>query len=106
MPNDDCIKRSDAIFALCANCDWTENCGQLREPCGEVRRINDIPAADVETVVRCRDCKFAYMTYDGECKYCACFGSKDEYGELDPELYLPGDFFCAFGTRKEDSDAE
>lgn len=68
--------------------------------------VERVPAADVETVVRCRDCKFASTTYDGECKYCACFGSKDEYGELDPELYLPGDFFCAFGVRKEVDDAE
>lgn len=24
-----------------------------------------------EEIVRCKDCKFAYMTYDGECKYCS-----------------------------------
>ena len=100
MANNDYILRSDAISAI------------RGVPPGNWSRarylvaVENVPTADVETVVRCRDCKFASMTYDGECKYCECFGSKDEYGELDPELYLPGDFYCAFGERKEKDDAE
>ena len=101
MANNDYILRSDAVSAFCGNCEGTEVCGQLGEPCEEVKRIKAIPAADVEPVVRCRDCRFAHMTYDGECKYCDCFANKDEDGELNETLYLDGDFFCAFGKRKE-----
>ena len=100
--NGEYIKRIDAKRALTAlppdlDAETVQRC---------IEAMNSPKAADVEPVVRCRDCKFASMTYDGECKYCACFASKDEYGELDPELYLPGDFFCAFGERKEADDAE
>lgn len=104
MPNDVYIKQADAVFAVQNR---IEQIGMENNPyvCSIRQAVRDVPAADVETVVRCRDCKFASMTYDGECKYCACFGSKDEYGELDPELYLPSDFFCAFGVRKEVDDA-
>ena len=57
--------------------------------------LADIPSADVAPVVRCRDCKFAHMTYGGECKYCDAWESEES-------LYLDGDFFCAFGERKDD----
>lgn len=50
MPNDDYILRSDAVSAFCMTCDGTEVCGQLGEPCDEVKRIMAIPAADVEPV--------------------------------------------------------
>ena len=46
----DYILRSDAVFAFCGNCEGTEVCGQLGEPCEEVKRIKAIPAADVEPV--------------------------------------------------------
>lgn len=48
MPNDDYILRSDAVFAFCGACEGTEICGQMGEPCDEVKRIRAIPAADVE----------------------------------------------------------
>ena len=48
MPNDDYIKRSDALDAFCGACEGTEVCGQLGELCEEVKRIMAIPAADVE----------------------------------------------------------
>ena len=54
------------------------------------------PAADVRPVVICRDCKYSHMTHDGMCKYC------DQWIEngVDEALYVPGDFFCAFGERR------
>lgn len=58
-------------------------------------RINDAPTVDAVEVVRCKDCKHAHMTYGGECKYCDMW---EEDGEA---LYLDGDFFCAYGERKE-----
>lgn len=48
MSNNDYILRSDAVSAFCGNCEGTEVCGQLGEPCEEVKRIMAIPAADVE----------------------------------------------------------
>lgn len=49
----------------------------------------------VGELVRCKDCKYAHMTYGGECKYC-------DMWEEEGEMYLDGDFYCAFGERKED----
>lgn len=51
-----------------------------------------------ETVVRCKDCKYAYLTDDGECKYCEM--EKDDNGFL-IERYRSWDWFCADGERKE-----
>lgn len=48
MQNNDYIFRSDAVSAFCGNCEGTEVCGQMGEPCDEVKRIRAIPAADVE----------------------------------------------------------
>ena len=59
-------------------------------------QIENIPVADVQPVVFCRDCKNAHMTHDGLCKYCDVM---IEYG-VDDSLYFPGDYFCADGERK------
>ena len=48
MSNNDYILRGNAISAICGDCKATEICGQLGEPCEEVKQINAIPAADVE----------------------------------------------------------
>jgi hypothetical protein len=48
MPNNDYILRGDAVSAICGDCKATDICRQLGEPCEEVKRINAIPAADVE----------------------------------------------------------
>ena len=57
--------------------------------------IDDAPTVDAVEVVRCKDCKYAHMTYGGECKYC-------DVWEAEGEMYLDGDFYCAFGERRED----
>ena len=64
-----------------------------------VESIARIPAADVRPVVFCKDCKHAHMTHDGLCKYCDMM---DERG-VDDALYLPGDWFCADGVKREES---
>ena len=56
------------------------------------------PLRDVECIVRCKDCRFAHMTYDGLCKQCDNATDDDD---IKLTLYLPGDFYCAFGERKE-----
>ena len=50
-----------------------------------------------EAVVRCKDCKYAYLTDDGECKYCEM--EKDDNDSL-VERYRSWDWFCADGERK------
>ena len=49
-------------------------------------------------LVRCKDCKYAHMTYVGECKYCDLW-KDDDNNYL--ELYLDGEYYCADGERKE-----
>lgn len=58
MP-DDYIKRSDALKAVCETCsEHGENGEPCDGHCGDYTLIQNIPAADVEPVVHCRDCKY------------------------------------------------
>jgi hypothetical protein len=49
-------------------------------------------------LIRCKDCKYAYLTDDGECKHCEM--EKDDNGFL-IERYRSWDWFCADGERRE-----
>lgn len=53
--------------------------------------------AEFIKVVRCKDCKYAHMTYDGKVKYCDRISIPDDEGNYGYALYLPGDWFCADG---------
>jgi len=54
---------------------------------------------DFVPVVRCKDCKYATMTADGElCKYCE--NDMDDDGNQ-REVYHSAYWFCADGERKE-----
>ena len=64
-----------------------------------IEEIDRIPAADVVPVVRCKDCKYAVLTYDGDCKYCRYWAERHE--GYSTKLYLPPDFYCAAGERRE-----
>ena len=55
------------------------------------------PTADVVKVVRCKDCKYAHMTMDGECKYCDIWFP-------DEKEYMDGDYYCASGERRDDAE--
>lgn len=64
---------------------------------GEVvarKLIDEQQTIDAVPVVRCRDCKYARMTYDGECKYCDIWFP-------DEAEYMDGDYYCASGERKD-----
>ena len=64
-----------------------------------IERLRDDPDSDWVNVIRCKDCKYSHMTYDGLCKYCDNY--TDDYG--DPiEVYFDGNFYCGFGKRRED----
>ena len=57
------------------------------------KELRNAPTVNAVQVVRCKDCKYAHLTYDKEAKYC----DQWETGEA---LYLDGDFYCAFGEKK------
>lgn len=56
--------------------------------------LSECPTADVVEVVRCKDCKYAHITMDGECKHCDIWFP-------DETEYMPGDYYCASGERKD-----
>ena len=87
------IKREDAIRSI-ADHDEFKGERWIKEAWADYL-LEDAKPADVAPVVRCKDCKFAHMTYGGECKYCDAWESEES-------LYLDGDFFCAFGERKDE----
>lgn len=61
----------------------------------QVEKLKE-PFKDVVSVVRCKDCKYAHKTYDGDCKYCDMF-TDDDGNPI--ERYRSGDWFCADGER-------
>lgn len=58
------------------------------------KTIDSAPSIDI---VRCKECKHAHMTYGGDCKYCDMWKDDDDFCI---ELYLDGDFYCAYGERE------
>lgn len=59
-----------------------------------ISSVENAPAADVEPVVRCRDCKHRYVTIDARC--CS-------YGTF-YAVAVSDDFFCALAERKDGDD--
>ena len=58
-------------------------------------RIDEMPSIDI---VRCGECRYAHMTYDGQCKYCDQI--TDDNGNV-VEVYYDGSHFCSDGERKD-----
>ena len=52
---------------------------------------------EVGELIRCKECKHAHMTYGGDCKHCDMWKDDDDFSL---ELYLDGDFYCAYGERE------
>ena len=50
-----------------------------------------------QELVRCKDCKYAHKTYNGDCKYCDMF-TDDDWNPI--EFYRSGEWFCADGERR------
>lgn len=58
--------------------------------------LDEIPAADVMPVVRCKDCKHSYDDISGLCcSHGVCV-----------DCNVPEDFFCSYGERKNVDNAE
>lgn len=94
---DDYIKREDVIEALYRSCDsiCPYSISERKMVCGSCTRgkvfdviKNEIPAADVVKVVRCRDCKY----WNANLKQC--------FHKTAPGMWRKETFFCANGERK------
>lgn len=60
-----------------------------------VAKIKKLSAqlSEQPTITHCKDCKFAHMTVNGECKYCDIWFP-------DEKTYMPGDYYCASAERR------
>lgn len=69
---------------------------RLRQRRGEAREIlnsiQQLPSAQPE-IIRCKDCKYARLTSDGNCKYCDIWFP-------DEAEYMDGNYYCASAERK------
>ena len=52
--------------------------------------------SEMPEIIRCKDCKYAYMTGDGLVKHCDIWFPENA-------LYQDGDYFCADGELRGDS---
>lgn len=68
---------------------WNDACDYIRN------RLESKPAADVEPVVRCKDCKKSGLTEFGK-RYCS-----EPMGAFYGCIPVENDFFCSGGVRKE-----
>lgn len=59
--------------------------------------VSTMSSADVQPVVRCKDCIYSEMTTDGYCKYCQYLAN--EFDVIDA-VYFDGNDFCSHGKRK------
>ena len=50
-------------------------------------------------LITCMNCKYAQLTYDGECKYCDVWFPNEA-------LYMDGDYFCASAERRIDDNQQ
>lgn len=94
----DYISRQDAVDAAMQYCpDDDGTCSKADKDIRELLdEIEDIPAADVVPVVRCKDCKHYYFADNRipqEQRY-VC--------EISGEIWKP-DSFCSYGERREEN---
>ena len=89
---DDLISRQAAIIQLSHNKNGDDDHDVIVQK--DIETIKQLPSAEPE-IIRCKDCKFARMTYDGECKYCDVWFP-------DEKTYMDGDYFCASAERRTD----
>ena len=88
----------DAIYKAFANActDVLERASEIEYIAGfsyelVIEILDNIPAADVAPVVRCRDCKYSYEGIGGlTCSHGVCI-----------DCEAPPNFYCAEGKRKE-----
>ena len=88
------IERSEAVKFVKQNTPHIN--GETTMECVE-RSIQNVPAADVVEVVRCKDCK--YFDIEEDDALGTCMG-KFVCISLGGELYPEPDYFCPYGERR------
>ena len=63
-----------------------------------LNKVLALPSAQPE-IIRCKDCRFATLTYDGDCKYCQYL--EGEFGLTDA-VYFDGNDYCSHAERRND----
>ena len=77
-----------------------------------VRRLHEVPAADVAPVVRCKDCEYSERyerTNETAGYYCGHPQNSFTYGERWDRVFKPvkeADDFCSYGERKDNDERE
>ena len=91
------IEREVAIKAFCETCsDYVNNKCTYEGAC-EVNIIATVPTVEVQSVVRCKDCKHRtehHYEEEGEPPYI-------KYGCKFTKYSMSDEGFCSFGVRKE-----
>lgn len=90
----------DAIYTAFANActDVLERASEIYYIAGfsyehVIEILDNIPAADVAPVVRCKDCEYSYEDIDGlTCVYGPCV-----------DCTVPEDFYCKYGERNTET---
>lgn len=90
----------DAVYTAFANActDVLERASEIYYIAGfsyehVIEILDNIPAADVAPVVRCKDCKHSYEDIDGlTCIYGPCV-----------DCTVPEDFYCKYGERNTET---
>lgn len=98
MPDRDMISKAEVLETYAELYDifddHPEIQSELHKVYDKIRQLDGQPE-----LVMCKDCMYAHLTYDGECKYCDL--DEDENGFVEA-TYRPGDWFCADGERRAD----
>ena len=104
----DCVERQAAIDALDRIFDRCEEI-EAHLPEGDPDRtgykmfpdymtvwkyLHQLPSAQPE-IVRCKECKYAHITYGGEVKYCDIWFPDESH-------YIDTDNYCSFAERRTD----
>ena len=83
----------------CADCKYFNVdgiCTKEDPVCGSVMMVNELPTVDAVEVVRCKDCKYGFLTDDGSY---SCDHVDEYYGW---GYRTKADDFCSYGERRTD----
>jgi len=67
-----------------------------------IHALNELSAVDAVPVVRCKECKYAHLNDDDQCKWCDRISALTDEGDPIMYQYFPPDWYCAYGEREDD----
>ena len=87
---DDLISRADAIRIA--------EQGQVQGYEWQFKKLVALPSIE-PSIIRCKDCKHAHLTYDDDVKQCDMVRDDDD---ILITVYYSGDHYCGFAERRTD----